>query len=70
VAGVLGRTAADRVIGAGPASRYCGDHGRWLDLLVAHGLNHLPIEAQIAETADWLRATHSSQGPARVASPA
>ena len=55
VAAVLGGEAQDRVVDGGPGNRYLADHTRWLALLSAHGLTHIPIERQIAETADWLR---------------
>lgn len=41
-------------------NRYVGDHRRWLELLTALGLQHMPIELQIAETAAWLATSVSS----------
>lgn len=64
VADVLGGRAERASIGEGPANRYVGDHGNWLQLLADHALDHVPIERQIAETAAWLSATITLSGDA------
>jgi len=56
VASVLGGQAMRPPPVEGQANRYLGDHQRWQELLAEHGLQHSPIELQVAETAAWLKA--------------
>ncbi len=60
---MFGFEAVRRPTGDGPDNVYVGDNTAWSRLLVRYGLAHLPLEAQIAETAAWL--ARETGGPGR-----
>lgn len=51
---VCGARVERRPISDPSPNRYCGDDAAWRKLLDAHGLTHLSLEAQVAETAAFL----------------
>jgi nucleoside-diphosphate-sugar epimerase len=60
VARVLGGSVDRHPITDNRSNIYVGDDANWQALLARHGLTPLPLPDQIAETADWLRATSSA----------
>lgn len=49
----LGGTVVRRPIISDEANRYVGDHAAWSELIGRHGIAHMPLAEQIAETAAW-----------------
>lgn len=54
VAGRLGGHVNRAPISVSATNRFVGDHEAWSALLAGHHLEHLPLDAQIAETAEYL----------------
>lgn len=54
VAHALGGSVQRAAITARHENRYVGDAPAWTALLAQHGMAHLPLDAQIVETAAWL----------------
>jgi len=54
VARVCGGTVLRRPVTEPDENRYAGDAAAWAALLAHHGITHLPLEGQVAETAAWL----------------
>ncbi len=54
VARVTGSAVQRAAISQPDANDYTGDTAAWDALLARHGMAHLPLDAQIAETAAWL----------------
>jgi nucleoside-diphosphate-sugar epimerase len=54
VARVIGGTVSRNAITDPDENRYVGDTAAWAALLARQGMVHLPVEAQVVETAAWL----------------